>query len=93
MDISRLPTELQCKILDHLSERDLENSYAVSQEWREMVRLYQTHHSTIKEAEWRWYCRHQPQQPRCTVCLEKSRARYRHRSVSDWDWWVVYEKE
>ena len=90
--ITDLPFELQVKILQNLSEKDLEQLYQVSYACRVMVRCYQTGHSTIKLSEWRWYCRHAPCRENCKNCYVQANKKHKERSPSEWDWWL-YDDE
>lgn len=89
MNITSLPTELQHKILGHLSEDDLKKAHQVSLDWRLMIIDYKNSNRIAIE-DWRWYCRHQDQIKECKICLKKAQSRgRRYDDIPEWHWWLT----
>lgn len=89
IEIIDLPYEIQKPILDLLDEKDLISMYRVSQSWRLMIRKYMIDKSSIKRTDWKWFCRHNPQIPHCSKCLERMRNKNDDRGLAnDWNWWL-----
>ena len=87
MDLSKLPLEIQVKVLNRIPETDLEQVFNVSTEWRNMVLRYQGNFANLDRSDWRWYCRHQPIVKGCRTCYNRVKAKEAH-PVSEWDWWT-----
>ena len=87
MDLSKLPLEIQIKVLNRVPESDLERAYNVSTAWREMIRNYQTKFANIDKSDWRWYCQHIPRVKTCESCYARVCSHIRAQDTSEWDWW------
>ena len=49
----------------------------------------QSFKTSIKQADWKWYCRHRPQIAQCSECLAKQRNKKDERGLADdWNWWI-----
>ena len=84
-----LPYEIQQKILDQLDQKDHVSLYRVSKEWQFLMRQYLNDKNSIKSVDWKWYCRHRPQIPHCSRCLERLRNKNDSRGLAnDWEWWI-----
>ena len=86
MDLSKMPLEIQVRVLNRVPETDLEQAYNVSSEWRKMVQRYQNNFANLDKSDWRWYCRHQPSIKNCQTCYNRIKTS-RISSVLEWDWW------
>ena len=88
-EVIDLPYEIQKKILDQLKEKDLISMHRVSKSWQVMIGKYMSDKCSIKSKDWKWFCRHRPQKPHCSQCLERMRNKNDARGLADdWNWWL-----
>ena len=84
-----LPYEIQKKILDLLSQKDHVSLHRVSKAWKFLIGQYLDDQNSIKPADWKWFCRHQPQIPHCSKCLKQIRQKKDSKGLAnDYKWWI-----
>ena len=89
IDLVDLPYEIQKQIFDRLDEKDHVSMHRTSKSWQFMIEQYMNDKTSIKCADWKWFCRHFPQIPNCSECLAKMRTKTHTNGLSnDWKWWI-----
>ena len=88
VDLSDFPYEIQKQVLDKLDEKDLKAMHEVSKTWKSMIVEYMNDKNSVKSKDWRWFCKHQPQVEKCSICLGKLRKKIENNERDDvWYWW------
>ena len=88
VDLSDFPYEIQKQVLSKLDEKDLIAMHEVSKSWKFMIVGYMNDKHSVKSKDWRWFCKHQPQIEKCSICLEKLRKKINSNEKDDvWYWW------
>ena len=88
LGLSDAPYEIQKQVLDKLDEKDLVAMHKVSEAWKSMIVHYLNDKHSVKSKDWRWFCKHQPQVEKCSICLRKLRKKIESGDKDDvWYWW------
>ena len=88
LDLSEFPYEIQKQVLDKLDEKDFVAMHKVSTTWKSMIGEYLNDKHSVKSKDWRWFCKHQPQVEKCSICLGKLRKKIENSDNDDvWYWW------
>lgn len=88
LDLSELPYEIQKQVLDKLDDEAFVAMHKVSETWKSMIVQYLNDKHSVKSKDWRWFCKHEPQVEKCSICLRKLRKKIESDEKDDaWYWW------